>query len=183
MKKYPFSAHTSQHPLSQPDYQQAPGHTAHDLSPAQSGATQTPRRRSPAKKQTLLWIGLFALLLLAIGTGSYYYFMSRSTPQKTLQLYCSSLKNNDAQGLYTTLSTEQQTGTSISKLQEGLRLLSLVTGGFQNCTFDAQGLQSHGTTMTDTVTLVTRRGKVTHINIQLTQENGQWRVSKSLDTP
>lgn len=139
--------------------------------------------RKPRKKRLALWIGLVTLLLLAVGSSSYYYFVSRSTPQKTLEAYCSALKNNDAQSLYATFSAEQQTQTSVSKLQEGLRLLAILTGGFKNCTADNASVQEKGSTAAANITLVTARGPTTHMTIQLINENGAWRVAKNTNLP
>lgn len=156
----------------------------HPLSPPPPGLLQT-NYRQPARKKyhTILWIGLIVLLLLAAGLGSYYYFQIRSTPQKTLQAYCNALKSNDAQALYETLTPDLQTHTSVSRLQQGLRLLNFLTGGFQKCTLNENGIQESGSTATARITLVPNRGPSTTPVIRLKEENGQWKIQDNTSIP
>ncbi len=102
---YPTPAY-SQYP--QQGYpQQAPWAAA----PGQFAPPAAPAAERPRKRRTGLIIGVIVLLLLVVGAGSVYYFVLRSTPEKTLQAYCDALKNGDAQGAYNLLSTNAQSKT------------------------------------------------------------------------
>src|SRR5437879_1937107 len=57
-----------------------------------------------------LWVALtgLALLLLLTASIAYAYFQVHSTPEKTLQDYCSAVKKEDGQALYNTYSSSAQ---------------------------------------------------------------------------
>jgi hypothetical protein len=176
-----------QNPVPQPGYPQLqPGFmpTQPAFSPGPGGFPQPGFQPAPRKRRPFLWIGLIVLLLLIAGGGfSYYYFQIRSTPLRTLQAYCTAIKNNDAQGLYNTLSTEQQDQRSVNGLQQGFQILTLVTGGFKDCTVDTSSILENDPTATGNVTYFTNRGLTTHGTVHLVDENGQWKVAQGITIP
>jgi hypothetical protein len=130
----------------------------------------------PKKSRVGLWIGLIVLLLLIVG-GSFagYVYVNRSTPEKTLQAYCTALQNNDAQGLYNTLSSKDQARTDLQKISTGLQLLKLLTGGFTNCT--SSNVQVNGSTASAMLTLTPARGNTISQQVALVNDNGQWKMT------
>jgi hypothetical protein len=144
-----------------------------------SSYVPTPRK----KKFRLWWIVAPLLLLLTVAGGSYVYFSNRSTPQKTLQEYCASITGDNAQAFYDTLSNEQQAKTTVSDLQQQLRLLHFLTNGFKTCTVDMASIQQDATTASASLTLVPSHGTAIHSTMHLVQEQGTWRIAQSASLP
>lgn len=136
----------------------------------------------PKKSRLGMWIGLLVLLLLVVGgsIGGYVY-VNRSTPEKTLQAFCSALQNNDAQGYYNTLSKEEQAKTDLNRISTGMQVAKLLLGGFTNCT--SSNVLVNGDNATATLTLTPVRGKVVSGPVTLVYENGQWRLSSKTGLP
>lgn len=132
-----------------------------------------------------LWIALtaLALLLLLIGGSLYYYFLVRSTPQKTLQAYCSAIKSEDGQALYNTYSSEAQTQTDAPHLQQGLRLIEFLSGGIEDCTVDRNSIHENDPQATASVTFTLYNGRVNSAILNLIEENGQWKVENNAILP
>ena len=107
--------------------------------------------------------------------------MPISTPQQTLQDYCTAFEHGDAQGLYNTLSTAAQGHTSVSEIQTGFQELTLLTGGITNCTMN--NLQANGSSATATVTFTPVHGQAGSVNIQLVAESGAWKIDSSTTAP
>jgi FHA domain-containing protein len=148
----------------------------------QPGGFPQPTYPQPKKKRVGLWIGLIILLLVLIGGSvGIYAYVNRSTPEKTLQAYCTALQNNDAQGVYNTFSSESQANTDLNKISTGLQALKLLFGGFTNCTYS--NVQQNGSTATATVTLTPVRGKVFGAPAHLVDENGQWKINNTTTNP
>ncbi|HEX7737641.1 MAG TPA: FHA domain-containing protein [Ktedonobacteraceae bacterium] len=138
----------------------------------------------PQKKKSRagLWITLVVLLLLVGGGISGYIYVNRSTPEKTLQAYCTALQNNDAQGIYNTLSSTLQANTDLNKIKTVLQLLDLAAGGgFTNCT--SSNVTVNGNSASATVTLTATSGKSIGEPAQLVDENGQWKISAGSKLP
>lgn len=165
----------------QPGYPQPGGFNQASYPPI-SGLSQ-PSYPQPKKSRVGLWIGLIVLLLLVVGggIGGYVYLQNRSTPEKTLQALCTALQNNDAQGYYNTLSTEEQAKTDLNKISTAFQLLKLLLGGFSSCTYSS--VQASGNNATATITLTPMRGKVFSGPIQLVDENGAWKIASKTGLP
>lgn len=142
-----------------------------------------PNYPQPKKSRVGLWIGLIIVLLILIGGGfaGYTYLQNRSTPEKTLQAYCTALQNNDAQGIYNTFTSEEQAKTDVNKVASALQLLKLLFGGFTGCTYSNVTVNGNNATATLTITPV--RGKVLSGPTQLLNENGQWKISTNKTLP
>jgi hypothetical protein len=137
----------------------------------------------PKKKSRVgLWIGLIIVLLVIIGgIAGVVYIQNRSTPAKTLQAYCTALQNNDAQGIYNTLSSASQARTDVPKLSQGLQLIKLLTGGISGCSYT--NVQENGNTATASLTLTPVRGRASTGTIHLINENGQWKLDETSSVP
>ena len=101
--------------------------------PGQFGAPAAPMVVQPRKRRTGLVIGLIVLLLLVVGGGiGGYIYINRSTPEKTLQAFCTALENNDAQGLFNIESKNAQQNTNLNAIKLVLSSASIL-GGIKNC--------------------------------------------------
>lgn len=199
-----FPPYPGQNPPAQPGYPQ-PGGFAQPTQPAfppqqpgqpgnfpqpgyqQPGDFAQPGFQPPApvkKRRTGLWITLIIILLLLIAGGGFFtYLQVRSTPQKTLQAYCTALKNDDAQALYNTYSSEAQARVSLDTLKEDLRIVTLIVGGVKDCVVQDNSIQENGSTATGMVTLTLGRGGSGNSTVSLVYENGQWKVQNNAQIP
>jgi hypothetical protein len=183
----------SQNPPAQPGYPQ-PGGFAQPTQPAfppqqpgQPGNFPQPGFQPPApvkRRRTGLWVTLIIILLLLIAGGGFFtYLQVRSTPQKTLQAYCTALKNDDAQALYNTYSSAAQARVSLDTLKTELRLVTVLVGGVKDCVVQNDSIQENGSTATGMVTLTLGRGGSGNTTMNLIYENGQWKVQNNAQIP
>ncbi len=100
--------------------------------------------------------------------------MPISTPQQTLQNYCTALERSDAQGLYNTLSAAAQGQTSVGTIQTNFQDLNNSTGGITNCV--SSNFQQNGASATGTITITPGQGSPGSILIRLVAENGVWKI-------
>lgn len=137
----------------------------------------------PKKSRAGLWIGLILVLIVLIagGVGGFVYLQNRSTPEKTLQAFCTALQNNDAQGYYNTLSSQNQANTDLKQVSTGFQLLKLLTGGFTSCTYS--NVVANGSNATAQLIVTSTRGKTISEPVSLVEENGQWKMSAGKDLP
>jgi pSer/pThr/pTyr-binding forkhead associated (FHA) protein len=172
---YPTPAY-SQYPQQQSYPQQAPWPPA----PGQFAPPAAPVAERPKKRRTGLIIGAVVLLLLVVGGGSVYFFVLRSTPEKTLQAYCTALQNGDAQGAYNLLSTNAQSKTSLTDFTKAFQLIkSPLVGGIKSCTFtNVQETGSHATADV-TVAVGNPIGPIKPSKAFLVNENGTWKIDTS----
>ena len=152
--------------------------------PAVYPQTLLPEPPAPPKGSARLWILLAGVALaLLIGGGLYAFFQMRSTPQKTLQTYCTALQNADAQGLYTTLTSEAQAKNSVHRIQTELRLLTLLANGIKDCVVNSDSIQIDGTIATGSVTITSNGHHAATPLIELRQEDGVWKISQQATLP
>lgn len=137
------------------------------------------------KSWNTLWIALTTLaLLVLLAIGSlYYYFLVRSTPERTLQTYCSAVKSQDGHTLYTLYSKGAQTLTDEAHLQQGLRLIEFISGGIEDCSIDNNSIHENDPQATARVTFTLYNGRITGALIHLINENGQWRIETNAILP
>ncbi len=152
--------------------------------PGQFGVPAAPAAAQPKKRRTGLLVGIIVLLLLVVGGGSLYFFVLRSTPDKTLQAYCTALQNGDAQGAFNQLSASAQSKTSVATLNQGLQAIkNPAIGGIKSCTFN--NVQQNGSTATANVmlTLGNPAIPIKPTLVTLVDENGTWKLDTSRTTP
>ena len=148
--------------------------------PGQFGAPAAPVAARPKKRRTGLIIGIIVLLLLVVGGGSLYFFVIRSTPEKTLQAYCTALQNSDAQGAFNQLSASAQSKTSVAELNKGFQAIkNPLIGGIKSCTFS--NVQQSGSTATADVTLTVGNSAIPikPTPVTLVNENGTWKLNSN----
>ncbi|HEY0752913.1 MAG TPA: FHA domain-containing protein [Ktedonobacteraceae bacterium] len=179
-----FNNYNPNQPPTQPrkDYPQAGNFNQPGYPQAQPGASS--QAQPPRKSRLGLWIGLIVLLLLLIGGGitAFTIFQNRSTPEKTLQAYCTALQNNDPQGIYNTLSTELQVNTDLPKIKTALQVIDFFAGGsITGCTFGP--VQQNGNSATTTMTFTPKNGKPIGEPVQLVYEKSQWKITTGSKLP
>jgi hypothetical protein len=148
--------------------------------PGQFGAPAAPVATRPQKRRTGLIIGIVVLLLLVVGGGSLYFFVLRSTPDKTLQAYCTALQNSDAQGAFNQLSASAQSKTSVAQFNSGFQAIkNPLIGGIKTCTFN--NVQQNNSTATADVTLTFGNPAipVKPTLVTLIDENGTWKLNSN----
>ena len=152
--------------------------------PGQYGAppVSTAPVAQPRKRRTGLIIGIIVLILLIVGgaIGGFVY-ANRSTPEKTLQAYCTALQNGDAQGIFNLESKNAQQAASLNAIKLGLSATSLV-GGIKNCVVGPV-TNNNGTTADGVVTLTFGDGKTEQDRGILVNENGTWKLGNSQQAP
>ena len=161
---------------SQPGYPPMGGYSQQGGYPP---AGNFPQQSYPPQKKSRagLWIGIIVVLILLIGGGiGGYFYINRSTPEKTLQAYCTALQNNDAQGIYNTYSSDSQSKTDVQKISQGLKFITLITGPL-TCSYS--NVQQSGSTATATLTLTPTRGKAGTGTVHLVDENNQWKIENN----
>ncbi len=179
----PFAPNYPQ--ANQPGYNQSPQpYPTPVYQPQQApwaGAPAAPAAARPRKRRTGLIIGLVVLLLLVVGGGSLYFFVIRSTPEKTLQAFCTGLVNNDAQGLFNIESKNAQQVTNLNAIKLVLSSAALL-GGIKNCVVGPI-TNNNGTTANGVVTLTFGNGKTQQDPGILVNENGTWKIGNSQQAP
>ena len=167
-------------PPPQGDYQQQWG-----AAPGQLGVPPAPVAPPRKRSRTGLIIGLVVLLLLLVGggIGGYLYF-TRSTPEKTLQAYCTALQNSDAQGIFNLESSNLQQHTTVNEIRTGLAVIDspLGGGGVKNCAVGPV-TNNNGTTATGTVTITLGNGKSQTSSGVLVNQNGSWKLGNTQSAP
>lgn len=131
----------------------------------------------------LIVLTTLMLLLLVAGGSFYYYIQVRSTPEKTLQVYCSALKNGDSQALYNTYSSDAQAQTDEVHIQQALRMIEFLSGGIDNCVVDKHSIYENGSQASARITCTSYSGNVKSALLELIDEKGQWRIERSPISP
>ena len=152
--------------------------------PGQFGVPAAPAAVQPKKLRTGLIIGIIVLLLLIVGGGLIYLFVLRSTPQKTLQAFCTAIKNNDDHGPYSQLGADFTSREPVHLYTQGFVALenalnSAQAGGLKDCAIS--NVQESGSNATAVVTLSVNRSTTTlPINYTLRNENGTWKIENAV---
>lgn len=155
--------------------------------PGQYGAPgyPAPAAQAPRKNRTgLIIAGVIVLLLIIGGAIGGFIYLNRSTPEKTLQAYCTALQNSDAQGAFNQLSTSAQSKTSVAQFNQGFQQInSSQVGGIKSCTYS--NVQTNGSNATANVQLVVGNTTVPPLNSKVTliNENGTWKLDTSQTLP
>lgn len=160
-----------------PPYSQYPQQAPWPAAPGQFGA---PAVAQPRKRRTGLVIGVIVLLVVIGAAIGVFAYVNRSTPEKTLQAFCTALKSNDEHGAYSQFGTsitsresEQQYAPQFANFENALN--SPQVGGLKDCT--VSNVQENGSTATGTITLSLNRGSgALPVNYTLGNENGTWKL-------
>lgn len=126
-----------------------------------------------------LWIAIAVIILLVIACGAWgtFSYVSRSTPTKTLQAFCTAFQKGDAQGLYNVLSKHAQAEVSVAKLKAVFNFLE-DAGGVENCTVGS--IQENGSNAIGHVTMSLKGSKpIQPYPERLINEEGNWKIDDS----
>ncbi len=147
--------------------------------------TGTPTTPQPQRKRRLgLWIALalVALILLGgAGVGAFVYMTrSTSTPQETLDRYCSALQSGDYQTAYNQLSSELQSQFTESQFATAASEKYSQVSSCVHASPDASGSKA-ASTLTLSYAAVSKEDAA----VSLVQENNAWKISQGvrLSTP
>lgn len=132
-----------------------------------------PTGMSQKKSNTGLIIAIIVIVAVLVVGGTSVYFLTRSTPQKTLANYCDALKTGNAQELYNNLDTAQQLKTSVSRMQQAMNVLK-AAGGVKECVVGS--VQENGSSAIGSVTFTLSNGQSGTQTINLIQESGTWKL-------
>lgn len=145
---------------------------------SQAGApTYPPVVRGQNQKVT---IGIAVGLVVVVGIVIFAaMFSNRSTPQKTLEIFCSSMVQSNAQALYDILDTESQQETSVQEIQQFMGLITAF-GGISSCTFS--NIVETYPTATAYVTFESSTGDPDTDTVRLINEGGTWKLDGREDS-
>src|SRR5271157_2093338 len=122
------------------------------------------------RNRRLIWIGLGLLVVIALAVVGYIFF-TRSTPEKTLDAYCSALLGQDYLTAYHQLSTSLQGGETESEFAHILEAQGKIT----SCTHGSANI-SGATSQVDLV-FASSSGQSSNSTVTLIQDNGNtWKI-------
>jgi len=129
------------------------------------------------RERRFILIGLGLLVVIALAIGGYFYF-SRSTPEKTLDAFCTAIQGQDYQTAYNQLSNSLQSNETELEFANTLR----ANGNVYTCTHSSTNTTNNKASAN--VTIVTKSGQSSSSKITLTTENGNnWKLSLFPTTP
>ena len=129
------------------------------------------------RERRFILIGLGLLVVIALAIGGYFYF-SRSTPERTLDAFCTAIQGQDYQTAYNQLSNSLQSNETELEFADTLH----ANGSVNTCTHSSTNTTNNKASAN--VTIVTKSGQSSSSNITLTTENGNnWKLSLFPTTP
>ncbi len=143
---------------------------------AASERSNRSRQASPTvppgqKSRQRLWIvlSLIAVVLFLLAVSGYVY-LTRSTPQKTLDTFCTALAAKDYQTAYNQLSSRAQSGASEASFANSFSHAQVTS-----CTFGSAS--ESGATATNTITFFSSTGQhvLEHVTL-IKDSNGTWKI-------
>lgn len=164
----------------QPSYPAQPGWSGPPPIPVPGQVGAPPAQQK--KSRTGLIIALIVIVLIIAGGIGGYLYINRSTPQKTLQAFCTAFQNNDSHAAYVTLSSRVQQQTSEQRFAQGFDQLEQAfnapqAGGLRSC--DVSNVQENGSSATGVVTMSVNKLSTTLVyDATLVNENGNWKIDK-----
>lgn len=122
-------------------------------------------------------IGLGLLIIIALAAGGYFYF-NRSTPERTLDAFCTAMQGQDYQTAYNQLSYLLQSNETELEFANTLR----ASGKVNTCTHSS--VNTANNKVTANVTIVTTSGQASNSSITLTTDNSNnWKLNLFPTTP
>jgi pSer/pThr/pTyr-binding forkhead associated (FHA) protein/limonene-1,2-epoxide hydrolase len=125
----------------------------------------------------LIWIGLGGLVVIALVIFGYIYF-TRSTPEKTLDIFCNAMRGQDYQTAFNQLSPSLQS----SETELEFAHTSQAGGKVSACTHSPATTTSN--LATANVTLVTGPGQTSNTTVTLMTDSGNtWKITMLPTSP
>ncbi len=129
------------------------------------------------RDRRFIFIGLGLLIVIALAIGGYFYF-NRSTPEKTLDAFCTAMQGQDYQTAYNQLSNSLQSNETELEFANTLR----ANGKVDTCTHSSANTANNKATAN--VMIVTRSGQASRSSITLTTDgSNDWKLSLFPTTP
>lgn len=133
----------------QPGYPQAMYSQPSGLMPFRPGLTRLP---APRKRLARLWIGLIAILVFLLGSGTALAVVIgeqfTNTPEQALQQYCDGYKTSNGQKIYNILSRSSKAKTSPGQLQQGFSVLKIFGSSTHIADCTVSNVQQHDASAT-----------------------------------
>jgi limonene-1,2-epoxide hydrolase len=129
------------------------------------------------RDRRFILIGLGLLIVIALAIGGYFYF-NRSTPEKTLDAFCTAMQGQDYQTAYNQLSNSLQSNETELEFANTLR----ANGKVDTCTHSSANTTNNKATAN--VTIVTNSGESSSSKIALIADSSNnWKLSLIPTTP
>lgn len=129
------------------------------------------------RDRRFILIGLGLLVVIALAIGGYFYF-NRSTPEKTLDAFCTAMQGQDYQTAYSQLSNSLQNNETELEFANTLR----ASGKVDTCTHSSVSTTNNKAIAN--MTIVTTSGQASNSSIILTTDSGNyWKLSLFPTTP
>lgn len=156
----------------QPDYAQSGSMPYY---PQQQPALPPSTRSALPKRR--LWIAVIAALVVIIIAFAGYTYFNRSTPEKTLDTLCSSLKSGDYQTAYNQFSSSRNFLQGEAAAQFAVATARNFTrhGGMTSCS--VSNVTENGSLATGKVVINYGNHHVETDNTTLGDENGVWKIT------
>jgi pSer/pThr/pTyr-binding forkhead associated (FHA) protein/limonene-1,2-epoxide hydrolase len=136
-----------------------------------------PIKQVRRRDRRFILIGTALLFVLALAVGGYFFF-TRSTPEKTLDAFCSAMQGQDYQTAYHQFSNALQN----SETELEFANTSRAGGKVNTCTHSSANIANNKATAD--VKLVTSSGQESRSNILLATDRGDtWKMSLYPTTP
>lgn len=134
---------------------------------------------SPKQKKriifTVLLICIF-LILSSIVTEIFLYLYNLSTPEKTLEVFCSSLVHHDLHSAYEQFSQHQNGIADESTFSQSIERIITQQGKIKDCRVQDVS-QRDSTYATGTTILIFQKGFPLPSHWRLIFENGSWKLA------
>ena len=129
------------------------------------------------RERRFILIGLGILVVIALAIGGYFYY-NRSTPEKTLDAFCTAMQGQDYQTAYDQLANSLQSNETEFEFANTLR----ANGKVNTCTHSSANTTNNKATAK--MTIVTSSGQASSSSIALTADSGSnWKLSLFPTTP
>lgn len=131
-----------------------------------------PPAEARPKSRRAVWIAVGVIVILGLLAGGAFVLFTRSTPEKTLDAYCSAIQGQDFVTAYNQLSSSVQNAETESQFANVFQALGRVT----SCTHGSANV--NGASATANLTFVSSDGGTTSRLVSLVQENGStWKIN------
>lgn len=178
----PATAYMSNY--AQPGYPQTMYSQPSGLMPSQPCLTGPAASR---KRLTKLWIGLIALLVFLLGSGTALAVVVSeqftNTPEQALQQYCDGYKTSNGQKIYDILSRTSKANTSPAQIQQGFSVLKMFGNSTRIADCTVSNVQQHDSSSTGDLNMtvdVSNKGFAFSVSVLfsmgLVLEDNTWKI-------
>jgi hypothetical protein len=134
---------------------------------------------SPKQKRRIIFAALLIcvfLILSSMVTGIFLYLHNLSTPEKTLEAFCSGLVHHDLHSAYEQFSQHQDGIVDESTFSQSIEKIIIQQGKIKDCRVQDVS-QRDSTYATGTTILIFQKGYPLQSHWKLIFENGSWKLA------